>query len=48
MIIVPLNGFTLIPVGAPATLSSNRVLVSELSAVQALTFETGSARDGRS
>lgn len=47
VIIVPLNGFTLIPIGAPATPSSNRAPAPEPSAVQALPFEPGSARDSR-
>ena len=47
VIVVPLNGFTIIPIGASPASSSNRALTSEPPIVQELPYETGPARDGR-
>jgi YD repeat-containing protein len=47
VIVVPLNGFTIIPIGASPASSSNRALTSAPPIVQELPYEAGPARDGR-
>jgi YD repeat-containing protein len=46
IIVVPLNGFTIIPIGASPASSSNRV-TSAPPIVQELPYETDAAREGR-
>lgn len=47
IIVVPLNGFTIIPIGASPASSSNRALTSAPPVVQELPYEADAARDGR-